>query len=251
MEPGINLWQLAYYRTLAWGEFHRGFLARASHELRSPLSKVISLQQMILEGLCDSPEEEREFLDQSYGAALKLLEYLDFLTYLSKVEGGHLHPQCALICLGEVLTQVKTLTTMQATNRNLRLVVEMPSTPVQVWADGTWLTQALTLMVEGAIASCQRGTIRLAIAPASTPADDSQTHLWLEDDRPLESWQEPCPLPDTPPSEDDQPLPLSIRHSLALAMVATMGGAITLADPSPNFAHCLQCTLMATPGYQP
>ena len=59
------------------------FLARVAHELRSPLSSLISLQQLILHDLCETPAEEKEFLSDANVAAQKLLTMIDDLVTVS------------------------------------------------------------------------------------------------------------------------------------------------------------------------
>ena len=61
--------QIAYRQLLALERFKSGFLARTSHELRSPINTIVSLHQLILEDLCEGPEEEKEFIEQSKNAA--------------------------------------------------------------------------------------------------------------------------------------------------------------------------------------
>ena len=51
--------QLAYALQRQISHFKGGFLARISHELRSPLSQLTSLHQLILNDLCEDPQEER------------------------------------------------------------------------------------------------------------------------------------------------------------------------------------------------
>ena len=51
--------QLAYQMASEMSKFKAGFLARTSHELRSPLSTMIGTLQLILSDLCDDPAEER------------------------------------------------------------------------------------------------------------------------------------------------------------------------------------------------
>jgi hypothetical protein len=58
-----------------------------------PINQIISLHQLILEGLCESPEEEREFLTQANQAIYRVLQNLDLLINLSKLEIGALTPQ--------------------------------------------------------------------------------------------------------------------------------------------------------------
>lgn len=238
--------QRAYFQALELAEFRGGFLARSSHELRSPLNRVISLHQMILEGLCDSPEEEREFLEQAHGAALMVLEHLDFLTYLSKVQSGRLHPRLQTVPLVDIFEQVKTLTHLQAANRNLPLLLTLPDATVKVQADPKWLVNGLVTLVEVAIALAHRGPLHLSVGAL----DDRHCHLWLEDDRPDASWQEAQPLPEPENVPLDQPLSPSLRHSLADALFTAMGGKLrrleavvphSADDTSPRCR--LQCTL--------
>jgi hypothetical protein len=238
--------QRAYFQALELAEFRGGFLARSSHELRSPLNRVISLHQMILEGLCDSPEEEREFLEQAHGAALMVLEQLDFLTYLSKVQSGRLQPNLQTVPLVDIFDQVKTLTHLQAANRNLPLLLAPPDATVQVQADPKWLVNGLVTLVEVAIALAHRGPLRLSVGAL----DERHCHLWLEDDRPDDAWQEAQPLPDPDAVPLDHPLSHSLRHSLADALFTAMGGQIrrleVVIPNSPGDDGAPRCRLQCT-----
>lgn len=216
---------IAYFHALEQGLFRGGFLARTSHELRSPLNKVISLHQMILEGLCDDREEEIEFLNEAHGAALKLLEHLDFLIYLSKLEGDRLHPNSQVVLLAPLFDKVQSLTHLQAANRSLRLVLEPPAEAITVWADPAWLSTVLVTLIEVAIDTCDRGTIRIALAPKQ-PADHCD--IWMEDERAGGTWQEPRPLPDPEDFDLERSLPASLRVELVRLLLLRMGGTFSL-----------------------
>ncbi|MDA0265552.1 MAG: HAMP domain-containing sensor histidine kinase [Cyanobacteria bacterium] len=223
--PASSPTSTAYYKALELALFRGGFLARTSHELRSPLSKIISMHQMILEGLCDSREEETEFLAEAHGAALKLLEHLDFLIYLSKLEGERLHPEGQWVALAPLFEKVQSLTHLQAANRNLCLVLAPPADPMKVWADPAWLSTVLVTLIEVAIETCDRGTIRIALAPKQ-PAGSCD--IWVEDERPGGTWQEPCPLPDPEDFDLERSLPMSLRLELVRLLLTRMGGAFSL-----------------------
>src|ERR671932_28169 len=68
--------KLAYEMAKEMSQFKAGFLARTSHELRSPLSTMFGTLQLILSDLCDDPAEEREFVEQAHVAALKLVKLI-------------------------------------------------------------------------------------------------------------------------------------------------------------------------------
>lgn len=221
--------QMAYYRALESANFKGGFLMRTAHELRSPLNQIISLQQMIIEGLCDDIEEEHQFVADAYAASLKLLEYLDLMIRVSKIEMGRLTPQLQPVAVAATLQQVQTLTQLQVADRNLRLTVELPAPTLTVLADPDWLRNILTTLIEMAVAGGDRGTLQL---DATLRNGHGTCDLWLTDDRSTSPWQEPTPLP--PPSEFtlDDTLSTSLRLSLVYAMTEALGGQFTLAAPA-------------------
>ncbi|MBE7384175.1 MAG: HAMP domain-containing histidine kinase [Leptolyngbya sp. SIO1E4] len=235
--------QLAYCRALELAQFQGGFLARTAHELRSPLNKIISLQQMILEELCDNPEEEREFVAEAQAASLKLLEYLDFLIRVSKIETGRITPVMQAIPLAEIFDQVKEMTHLQAADRSLRLVVECPDDTLSVWADPIWLQNALVTLIEISIDSCDRGPIRLSVDPEAPP---DSCHIWVEDDRPAECWQESTSLPAPQEFDLDDALSTSLRMGMVETLLTAMDSTLTLVSTSnstkPTLTR-LQCRL--------
>jgi len=216
--------QLAYCRALELADFKGGFLARTAHELRSPLNKIISLQQMILEGLCDDIEEERQFVADAYAASLKLLEYLDLMIRVSKIEMGPLEPQLQSVSLVATFDQVKESTHLQVADRNLRLIVAPPAPTVNVQADPAWLRNLLTTLIEMAVEGGDRGTLHLSTAP---PTDGSCCGIWLTDDRATTPWQEPLELPPASEFTLDDTLSTSLRMSLVAAMTQGMGGHLS------------------------
>ncbi len=154
---------LAYDRLQEQYQFLAGFLGTASHELRAPINQILSLHQLILEDLCESPAEEREFIAQANQAITRVLQNLDLLIRLSKLEIGALQPQRQAVSLLELLAEVEQLTTMKCTNRHCRLRVNLSPEPGTVNSDPQWLRQVLVLLVDGALAA---GSRQLDINPA-------------------------------------------------------------------------------------
>ncbi len=143
--------QLAYQRLLALERFKSGFLARTSHELRSPVNTIVSLHQLILEGLSENPEEEREFIEQSKDAALKMLALFDRITAVSKLDVGREPAKLAPVDLSLLLPEVEMLTRLQAANQNIRYSVESPDEELEIYTDSTWLKNLLVSLVQDAI----------------------------------------------------------------------------------------------------
>ncbi|WP_367185802.1 sensor histidine kinase [Thermoleptolyngbya sp. C42_A2020_037] len=179
---------MAYWLASEQARFNAGFLARVSHELRSPINGVIGLQQLILNDLCDSPEEEREFVRQANGAAQKMLGLLDQAIAISRISQDFRKLELQPVQLAGTFLAVGDRTQLLARNRNLQLEILPPSPAYYVLADPQWLQQGLVSLVSGAIDTMRDGSIRLM---AEIDAATKLAHLILEDTRPTEAWQEP------------------------------------------------------------
>ena len=143
--------QLAYQQLLALERFKSGFLARTSHELRSPINTIVSLHQLILEDLCEGPEEEKEFITQSKDAALKMLALFDQITAVSKLDVGREPAKLKAVDLSFLLPEVEMLTTLQAANQNIRYTVTSPTDELEITTDEKWLKNILASLIQDAI----------------------------------------------------------------------------------------------------
>ena len=142
----------AYQQLWALERFKSGFLARISHELRSPINVIISLSQLILEDLCEDPEEEREFIAQSKAAALKTLALFDQIAAVSKLDIGREPATLDQTDLSFLLPEIEMLTTLQAANQNIRYTVTAPDETVEIYTDRKWLKNTLVSLIQDAIA---------------------------------------------------------------------------------------------------
>ena len=191
LEEKLHRTQLAYHMAKEMGQFQAGFLARTSHELRSPINSVISLHQLILSDLCEDPAEEREFVAQANTAAQKMLSLMDQLIKVAKASYGKEKLDLRPISLQDALLEVQQFTYLQARNRNLRLEIELPDDDVSVLADANWLRQVLVSLIDTPISLVQEGTIHLT---TQVDAEAGFAQIWIDDERSADFWQEPANL---------------------------------------------------------
>jgi signal transduction histidine kinase len=240
--------RLAYQMAMEMAQFKAGFLARTSHELRSPINSVISLHQLILADLADNPAEERDFIAQSYGAAEKMLSVLDQLIHISKAAHGTEQLYLQPLPLQSILAEVKNLTHLQAQNRNLRLAIAMPDPEIYVLADPKWFQQVLMSLVDLPISLMQAGTIRVT-TEAVLPAQEIR--ICVEDDRPMSFWSEPINLLQLLQANQNNPVESALLPSPGLSLLMNqtlmelMGGRLeVLAVPSAESAMTrIQCSI--------
>lgn len=210
LQEDLKQMQMAYHLASEMSQFKAGFLARTSHELRSPLSSMIGLQQLILSDLCEDVAEEREFVTQANASALKLVKLLDELIDVSKAEHGTSRLDTQPLSLAEVLGEVYSLTHLIAENRSLRLQV-LPSDEIYVMADLRRLRQVLVSLVSGAIAKMSSGSIQISATQTSDLAC-----IEIDAECPVEAWSEPIDLLQSPP---EQSISTTDRPSVGLNLL--------------------------------
>jgi signal transduction histidine kinase len=227
--PGLQSLQVAYQLATEISQFKGGFLARTSHELRSPLNGMIGMQQLILEDLCDNPEEERAFIAQANQAALKMIKVLDTVLDVARLEHGRLKMELQPLQLAELLETIHNLTHLQAVDRSLQLQVIVPDADLYVLADPHRLQRVLLHLVDGTIAQMQEGSIQISvsISPASMSSATGYAHIWIDSDLPP-ALSEPIDLLQTP-AAPTTPVPSPGLNLLTSQMlVSLMQGTLTV-----------------------
>lgn len=140
--------RLAYLMAQQMSQFKGGFLARTSHELRSPLSNIIGLHQLILSDLCDDLAEERKFVAQAHEAALQLVKLIDEILNVARVEHGTNKLEIQPLQLSFVLEEVCNITRMVVANRRHQLQLTPPPPEIYVLADPRWLRQIILNFID-------------------------------------------------------------------------------------------------------
>lgn len=169
--------QLAYQMAREMSQFKAGFLARTTHELRSPLNGLIGLHQLILSDLCEDPAEEREFIAQAHERTLKLLKVMDEILNVARTEHGTNKLDIQPRPLAQILEEVYDLTYMLAKNRNFPLQL-LPTDPeIYVLADYLWLRQILISLIDTAIIQMEEGSICIS---TSIMSKSNFVNIWLD-----------------------------------------------------------------------
>ena len=248
--------ELAYYMAIQLCQLKGGFLARTSHELRSPLNGVIGMNQLILAELTDSPEEEREFIAQANEAALKMVRVLDDVIDVAKLEQGSQQLAIQPVQVLNLFQGVQSLTHLQAQNRNLPLTIADPHPDWYVVADPKRLRQVLVMLLDTAIAHTDEGSLSLTVQ-WSPDAETCQivvsvpvaATLWSEENLPSPGkWRDPqgFALDKTAIVRlANQPFPHpGFTFAIARSLMQSMDGDIhlTVVASAPHATH-IHCTI--------
>ena len=215
LQQELEQTRLAYQMAVEMHQFKSGFLARVSHELRSPLNGLIGMHQLILSDLCDDPAEERDFLGQANQSALNLMQLLDLILDVARLEHGSRQIQLQPLKLGQSLQEVYNLTHLQARDRNIRLKLLPIQEDIYVQADPKWLQQTLVSLLDTSIRLTPEGTISLS---ATVQPETEQLTICIEAPYAVSLWSEPAQILSTQALPTAPNTPAALSPGLAVLM---------------------------------
>ena len=127
------------------------FLSSMSHELRSPLNAILGFAQLMQ---TDSPAPtagQRDSIEQILQAGWHLLNLINEILDLAKIESGKLSMSPESVSLAEVMSECQSMVEGQAQKRGLHLLFPEFNIPCYVHADRTRLKQVLINFLSNAI----------------------------------------------------------------------------------------------------
>jgi len=144
------------------------FLANMSHELRTPLNSLLILAKL----LADNAEgnlspKQVEFAETIHGAGSDLLQLINDILDLSKVEAGKMDVSPTRIALVQLVDYVEAtfrpLTAEKGLDFSVRVSPELPAT---LHTDEQRLLQVLRNLLSNAVKFTDTGAVELVIRPA-------------------------------------------------------------------------------------
>jgi CheY-like chemotaxis protein len=161
------------------------FLANMSHELRTPLNAILGFSRLIIEGP-DVTEEQRKNLNIINMSGKHLLNLINNVLDISRIESGHIALEIAPLDLYQLLQEMKSLLYVNAKEQGLNFVVEQsPELPQCIEADGGKLRQVLINLIGNAIKYTKQGGVILRTKVAERiSADQIKLKFEVEDTGP-------------------------------------------------------------------
>ncbi|GAA1446191.1 hypothetical protein GCM10009641_69220 [Mycobacterium cookii] len=128
------------------------FLASMSHELRTPLNAVIGFSEVLLDRMFgDLNPRQEEYLRDIWTSGRHLLELLNEILDLSKVEAGRMVLEPSLVSVRACLDYVLSLVRDRAAAHAIDLGLEVADDVGIVWADELRLKQVVLNLVSNAV----------------------------------------------------------------------------------------------------
>jgi signal transduction histidine kinase/CheY-like chemotaxis protein len=138
------------------------FLANMSHELRTPLNSVIGFSRVILKGI-DGPinKVQEQDITSIYNSGMNLLNMINEILDLSKIEAGKMELQLEDVSIAEVITKAISTVMGLIKDKPIELIQKIPTDLPIVKADEIKLGQVVLNLLSNAIKFTEKGTITI------------------------------------------------------------------------------------------
>ena len=140
------------------------FLANMSHEFRTPLNAIIGYSELLLEEEDPSEQMARD-LKRIRSAGSHLLQLVNGLLDLSKIEAGKMEIGCESFFLGQLLDEIEGTIKLQLQKNSNRLVIDAPPNPPAMHTDVMKLKQCLLNLLSNSCKFTENGEIRVRAVP--------------------------------------------------------------------------------------
>jgi len=142
------------------------FLANMSHELRTPLNSIIGFLNLVVDGLCQDEAEQTELLRHALTSSRHLLNLINDVLDLSRIEAGRLEVELEEVKLQPILADVFETLEVQAREKGLELRRGEADPELLVQADAARLRQILVNVVGNAVKFTKEGSVSVSVHTA-------------------------------------------------------------------------------------
>jgi len=144
------------------------FLANMSHELRTPLNSSLILARLLADNEKGNLDDEQvKFAESIYSAGNDLLNLINDILDISKVEAGKLEVRPENASVRRLVEAVEGLFRPQADNKGLRFVAEVAEdAPALLFSDRQRVEQILKNLLSNAFKFTDAGEVSLRVSAA-------------------------------------------------------------------------------------
>lgn len=140
------------------------FLANMSHEIRTPLNGILGFTDVMIRGIANTENERREYLGHIQTSGRHLLELINNILDISKIEAGQMTIELRSCSPHQVISEVLSIMRVQAQRKNIDLeYIWHSQAPESITTDPTKLRQMLLNLVGNAIKFTDCGSVKIEV----------------------------------------------------------------------------------------
>jgi signal transduction histidine kinase len=138
------------------------FLATVAHELRNPLGAIIGYADLLRDGAFPDPQEADDALKRIHGQAFGMLDMLQNLLDIDRIEAGEIRIDAADADLAQILADVRASVPPSWEKPGITLAWDLPVTPVPLRTDARKLASIVRNLIHNAIKHTHAGSVKIA-----------------------------------------------------------------------------------------
>jgi signal transduction histidine kinase/CheY-like chemotaxis protein len=150
------------------------FLSSMSHEIRTPMNAVLGMADLLLD--TNPSHEQRRYLDVMISNGNSLLELINGILDLARIESGRLQIEKSEFDLTELIDNTLSTFGVGAHTKGLELIARIaPGVPDRLIGDPLRLRQVLINLIGNAVKFTERGEVMLEVS--QNPASEEPGNL--------------------------------------------------------------------------
>ena len=148
------------------------FLANMSHEIRTPLNAILGFSDLMKRG-GHSASEQEDFLNMIQGSGRQLLDLINDVLDLSKIEAGKIEIANEACCIRDLVNEVVDSFQPQAQAKGLTLeAVAETALPPTIHSDAVRLKQLLSNFTSNSLKFTEKGAVTISLAYCENDRED-------------------------------------------------------------------------------
>jgi len=156
------------------------FLANMSHELRTPLNGVIGMGDLLRE--TSLTYDQHELVNSMHSSANTLLELIENVLDISKIEAGKLHIDSRPFDLHALINSVRYMLAPMGETKGLKVSINVdPETPYSLIGDQPHIRQVLINLISNAIKFTDMGSVNLNVFSVGGTAQKPTIRFEIKD----------------------------------------------------------------------